>query len=162
MRAMTGRMKSQVLSWHWVRPSVCIIFAWQSDGSIPLGITIHLFHFQLPDVPDMYACPDSLFIFHEFTDLCLSLRMRPVTQRDAHEPQSHHSSSDVWPPGCGHQWLDRWHLLHAMAENTESKKRSWKGAIGWWYSELKRGTLFSWCYEFQGSKQLPLQIHIGS
>lgn len=58
---------------------------------------------------------------------CLSsLRVWPSSQRDAHEPQSHHSTSDVWSTGCGHKWLDWRHLLYTLEENTESKERSEK------------------------------------
>lgn len=102
------------------------------------------------------VCPDSYFNFHEFMNLCLSPRVRPASQGDAHEPQSHHSLSDVRPPGRGHQRLDRWHLLHTLAENAESKERSWKSRTGRWGCELKKGTFFPltvlWIH---GSKHLP-------
>lgn len=31
------------------------------------------------------------------------LRVWSASQRDAHEPKSHHSPSDVWSIGCGHK-----------------------------------------------------------
>ena len=53
-----------------------------------------------------------------------SIRMWSGSQRDAHEPQSHHSPPDVWSTGCGHKWLDWRHLLHTLEENSERKERS--------------------------------------
>jgi len=43
--------------------------------------------------------------------------LRRTTQGDEDEPQSYHSSTDVWSSGRRYQWLDRWDLLDALEED---------------------------------------------
>lgn len=48
--------------------------------------------------------------------------LRKSSQRNANEPKSHHSLTDVWYIGCSHKWLDRRNLLHAVEEKSERQE----------------------------------------
>lgn len=104
--------------------------------------------FQLKVTPHKSGCKSFFLCVFLFAQLRLpykylcqrlsSLRVWSASQRDAHEPQSHHSTSDVWSARCGHKWLDWRHLFHTLEENTESKERSEKLLTHQWFHRWRQ------------------------